>query len=131
MQAQSKKKILLVDDEKEVITFLSNTLERHGYEIVTASCGSEAIEVAKEARPDLIILDIIMPDIYGADVAKTLGQDLLTRDIPIVFLTGIAGKEEESLGIKAGKQYEMLAKPVDEAKLLAVIEEFSRLTPPS
>lgn len=131
MQIRNKKKILLVDDEKEVLTFLGNTLERHGYEVITASSGTEAIEAAKEESPDLIILDMVMPDIYGADVAKTLGQDLLTRDIPIVFLTGIVAKNEEPLGVKAGKQYEMLAKPVDEARLLAVIEEFSRLKPSS
>ena len=131
MELPDKKKILLVDDEQEVLAFLGSFLERRGYEVILASCGAQAIELAKETRPDLIILDMVMPDIYGADVAKVLSKDLLTRDIPIVFLTGIADRADEPLGVKAGKQYEMLAKPVDEAKLLATIEEFSRLRPSS
>lgn len=129
MEAQEKKKILLVDDEKEVLDFLGNTLKRHGYEVVLASCGQEAIELARQAMPDLIILDMVMPDIYGADVAKELSKDFETKNIPIVFLTGIADSADEPFGIKAGKHYGVLAKPVDKVKLLAAIEEFSRLKP--
>jgi len=129
MEAQDKKKILLVDDEEEVLDLLGNTLKRHGYEVVLASCGADAIELARQVMPDLIILDMVMPDIYGADVAKALSKDFETKDIPIVFLTGIADSSDESFGIKAGKHYGVLAKPVDEAKLLAAIKEFSRLRP--
>ena len=90
-----EKTILLVDDEKETLMFLANTLKRLGYKVITASSGAEAITKTKDNSPDLILLDVLMPGISGDDVAVILSQDPDTANIPIVFLTGIISKEEE------------------------------------
>jgi len=120
---ETKKKILLVDDEKETLAFLSATLKRNDFEVITASEGVQALELAKQTKPQVIILDIIMPGIDGAEIAVNLDDDPETRYIPIIFLTGIMNKKEQFFKIRAGKQYELLAKPVDQEELLAAINK--------
>ena len=122
MAQDLKKRILLVDDEKEVLTFLSSILERYGYEVACTDKGKDALRLAREFEPHVIILDIVMPDLDGAGVAAALDNDSHTKNIPVIFLSGIVGKTEEELGIKAGKKYKLVAKPVDEAELLGVIK---------
>ncbi len=115
------KKILLVDDEEEILTQVGAILERANYEVICASSGFEAIDLAKEKRPDLIILDIILPDIDGGEVAYRLSQEPATADIPIVFLTGILKKGEEHLVKKTGNRY-VLAKPVNAEEFLGMLK---------
>ena len=116
-----KKKILLVDDEEEILGFLSATLKRNNYEVVATSKAVEALELAKEVKPDVIILDVVMPGVDGGELAVSLGNDSKTKDIPIIFATGLVDKKEELSQIKAGKQYELLVKPVDPKELLATL----------
>jgi len=118
-----KKKILLVDDEEEVLTFLGNTLRRQDYEVIATSKGKEAVRLAKQLVPDLIILDILMPDMFGEDVAAELREDPTTKHIPVVFLTAIATKKEEYMRIEAGRHYGVIAKPVNAEELLARIKK--------
>ena len=114
------KKILLVDDEEDVLFALGNILRRHNYEVVATTLGREAIELAKTTAPDLIILDVLLPDKDGAEVAFALEQDTLTKNIPIVFLTGILTKAEEVPGKKTGTHY-TIAKPIIADELLDII----------
>jgi|TARA_B100000315_G_scaffold255095_1_gene297562 CheY-like chemotaxis protein len=116
------KTILVVDDEKDTLVFLANTLRRLDYEVITTSRGLEAVELVKNQRPDLILLDVVMPDISGEDVADILSRDPLTADIPIVFLTGIVTKQEEPLLKKTGKRY-LLAKPITVEEIHATIQK--------
>jgi CheY-like chemotaxis protein len=116
------KTILIVDDEEEALTSLSNILRRADYEVIATAKGSDAINLAKNLRPDLIILDIVMPDIDGGDVAAILSENRLTAGIPIIFLTGILTKEEELQGKITGKHC-VIAKPVMPDKLLKIIVE--------
>ena len=116
------KTILVVDDEKDTLVFLANTLRRLDYEVITTSRGLEAVELVKNQRPDLILLDVVMPDISGEDVADILSRDPLTADIPIVFLTGIVTKQEEPLLKKTGKRY-LLAKPATAEEIQATIQK--------
>lgn len=82
-----KKKILLVDDEESIRQLLSTRLSYAGYEVVTAQNGLEAIEKARSEAPDLIILDIMMPELDGFTVNKKLKEDEQTRNIPVIIST--------------------------------------------
>jgi len=83
------KKILIVDDEPDVVTVTKFTLEHNGFEVVTAYDGEDGIKKAKEHKPDLILLDMLMPKMFGSDVAIELKADPELRDIPIVFITNV------------------------------------------
>jgi DNA-binding response OmpR family regulator len=122
MAEKEAKRILVVDDEEGVVFFLTNIIERARYEVISATTGKEAIELARKQQPHLIILDIILPDMDGGDVAAALSEDSSTAGIPIIFLSGILTTDEEAEIIKTGNSY-MLAKPVEAEKLLNKIQE--------
>ena len=121
MDSQRPKRILVVDDEQEALVHLKSILERVYYEVTTATNGKDALESIKSIRPDLIILDIMMPGLDGGDVASILSEDPATQNIPIIFLTGMLTKEEEE-GKKSGK-HRVIAKPVASKDLLSIIAE--------
>lgn len=83
------KRILLVDDEPDVVTVMKFTLETNGFEVITAYDGQEGLEKAKFTFPDLIILDVLMPKLFGDDMAKILKEDPITTKIPVLFLTNL------------------------------------------
>ncbi|MFH0791497.1 MAG: response regulator [Candidatus Omnitrophota bacterium] len=115
------KRILLVDDEEEVIKHLSNILERAAHKVIATTKGKEAVNLAKTAFPDLIILDIVLPDMEGGEVAAVIGEDPSTANIPIIFLSGIVLTKEDAVsGEKIGRHY-VLAKPVTGEELLETI----------
>ena len=84
-----RKKILIVDDEKDVCSVLEKGLTSEGYFVLTASNGNDAIVLAKSRHPDLIILDVLMPDMDGGEDARRLKDVTGTKDIPVIFLTGM------------------------------------------
>jgi CheY-like chemotaxis protein len=92
--AQSKT-ILVVDDDPEIVTMLSTRLESRGYRVVTASNGKEALAEAKRRRPDLMILDVMMPGKNGWEVARALKQDPITEPIKVIMLTAIGEQVNE------------------------------------
>lgn len=116
------KKILVVDDEEEILTYLTKILKRANYEVISTTKGKEAIELTRNLHPDLIILDILLPDISGSEVACVLSENSSTTEIPIIFLTAIVEKGERSNGGKTGKHY-VLAKPVEVENLLELIKK--------
>ncbi len=119
------KKILVVDDEKNVLMVLGETLSGAGYDVIKADNGSDAIAMARGEHPDLILLDLMMPEMDGSAVAETLENDPATKDIPVIFLTGLLTKEEEKGShIRGGKHF--IAKPYDAEELLEVIGECLR-----
>ena len=116
-----KKTILAVDDEPEMLSLLEKRLMTAGYEVLTATNGKEAIEVAKREVPALIILDILMPGMDGSETAAILHEDPKTRNIPIFFLTCLFTKREERLeGHAIGRNF-FVAKPYEPSELLAEI----------
>lgn len=117
-----KKRILVVDDEEETLVAVGNILKRANYKVDSATSGKDALELTRKLRPDLIILDIVLPDMDGGDVASELSQDYLTSNIPIVFLTGILKKDEEYEGMKTGRRY-VIAKPVTKDGLLSIVAQ--------
>ncbi len=119
-----KQKILMVDDEVALTKMVKLNLERTGkFEVLTENNGHNAFDAVKTFQPDLIFLDIMMPDISGDDIAQKLRQDDQLSTIPIVFLTAIVSKEETNVmgSVVGGNRF--LAKPVKTEELIDVIEE--------
>jgi CheY-like chemotaxis protein len=117
-------KILAIDDEPGVTRMIQLNLEQTGqYEVRTVNDGASAVSAARQFRPDLILLDVMMPESDGGDVAARLESDPLLKDIPIVFLTAIVTKKEagpDGLSIH-GRRF--IAKPVTAKELIDSIEE--------
>ena len=118
-----KKKILIVDDDKDVLSVLEKRLTVEKYSVITANNGQDAIILAKAQRPDLIMLDIIMPDIDGAEVAGKLREDPETRNIPVIFLTCMLTPEEEKQKRHHVAGNIFIAKPYDIKELLSEIKK--------
>ena len=119
----AKIRILLIDDEQKFIHMLKLNLERRGsYEVRTESNGAYALTAARDFRPDLIFLDVIMPDVDGGDVAASIRADRELKDTPIVFLTaGVSKETTKKRGeLIGGQRY--LAKPVSVAEVIECIE---------
>ncbi len=114
-------RVLVVDDEDQVLHLVTSMLELEGHEVVTASHGEEALLRVEESRPDAILLDIVLPRMDGATVAQKLREDPGTADIPIVFLTGLVEDDkDQKRGLVIGGQY-FLAKPFDSERLYSVL----------
>ncbi len=115
-----KAKILVIDDEEDICYFTKSVLERTGkFEVTVSTDSAQGIVLAKAAAPDLVILDINMPNIDGSRVAQAIREHKATSNIPIIFLTALINKEE-SIG-KIG-EYTYIAKPVSPQELIEKIE---------
>jgi two-component system alkaline phosphatase synthesis response regulator PhoP len=93
----SKSKVLLVEDSKFLRAATERALSRAGYAVSTASDGEEALQIAKEQLPDIILLDMMLPKISGPAVLKALKENPATMDIPVIVLTSLSQKNEEKL----------------------------------
>lgn len=111
-----KQKILVVDDEPDIQVLTKAYLIGHGFQVLVASNGHEAINMAQGARPDLIILDILLPDINGFEVCNILREKLLI--MPIIFLSCCAEERDKILGLGLGAD-DYLTKPFSPAELVA------------
>lgn len=117
------KKILVIDDEPAITRLVKLNLERTGnYEVRTENHGSLAITAARQFKPDLILLDVIMPDMDGDEVSSQLRDAPDLADIKIVFLTAIVTRDETQAGSLIGG-YQFLAKPVLTKELIEMIEK--------
>lgn len=116
------REILIVDDDKVILRTLEKILVREGYAVIPLSLGREAVKIAKDRSPDLIILDIMMPDMDGGDVAFILKNDPKTKNIPIIFLSSLVTKREEQSSSKEYGLY-FIAKPFERDELLRKIKK--------
>jgi CheY-like chemotaxis protein len=112
------KKILVVDDEQDIIAFLSTLLEDNGYSVRSASNGVEALELVKEDQPDLILLDLQMPEETGTGLYRKLRDKKEFRDIPVIIVSGLAGRN-----VAVSKSVVVLDKPLDQERILAEVEK--------
>ncbi len=118
-----KKTVLIVDDEPDVLLLLGERLSKAGYDVIKASNGKDAIMMASESLPDLIVLDIAMPGMDGSEVATALRSDAKTKNIPILFLTCLFTKhEEKTCGHALGQNF-FIAKPYDVQELLGEVHK--------
>ena len=117
-----KKKILVVEDEPHIIKLISFILKSSGYDVIEAEIGAVGLKKAKAEKPDMIILDVMMPKMDGFEVAKKLKADPATRNIPILMLSSKAQFEDKMKGIDSGAT-DYITKPFDREELLQKIEE--------
>jgi adenylate cyclase len=116
--AGTRSKILVVDDTPDNL-FLMSALLEDKYELVTASSGAEALEIARSAQPpELILLDIMMPDMDGYEVMRRLRKELSTAGIPVIFLTALTSIEEEQFGLDLGA-VDYITKPISPPIVMA------------
>ena len=114
--------ILIVDDEKKIRDLISFRLEYKGYQIASAENGGEALAKIKEDQPDLVVLDIMMPDMTGYEVCKQIKNDAALQKIKVILLTAKGRKQDEEEGYKVGADA-FMTKPFRANVLLAKIEE--------
>jgi two-component system alkaline phosphatase synthesis response regulator PhoP len=120
-----KKKILVVDDEKDIVDILKYNLEKeHEFEVLTAYNGKEALELVGN-HPDLILLDIMMPELNGFEVCKQLKQNPASAKIPVIFLTAKENEIDEILGLELGAD-DYIHKPLSPRKVIARVKSVIR-----
>jgi adenylate cyclase len=119
-------KILVVDDTPQNIKVLDAILSPRGYTVVTARSGAEALQIVRDAAPDLVLLDILMPGMSGYEVAQHLRGDASTRFLPIVMVTALGAQEEKVKAVEAGAD-DFLTKPVNQLELLARVKSLLRI----
>ncbi len=113
--------ILVVDDQPINVQLLKRKLEREGIQIATAFSGAEALEAVKKAKPDLILLDVMMPDMDGIEVCQRLQANEDTRGVPVIFITARTGKESKIEGLNVGA-VDYITKPIDLDETLARVQ---------
>ena len=120
---REKRKILIVDDERGVRELLSENLKMQGYETATAADGRAGLEEARRSRPNLILLDVIMPVMDGWKMLKELRADEATKSIPVVMLTAKSDTEDlfKSEGLRVSDHF---IKPIDMDELLVFIKRY-------
>mgnify|MGYP001224354349 CR=1 FL=1 len=95
-------KIVVADDDRMFRKAAETTLRRQGYDVVTASDGEEALQLIRSERPDMIVLDLIMPKLQGFDVLQVLKQDSVTAAIPVIVLSSLAQEEDKQEALHLG-----------------------------
>jgi len=117
-----KKKILLVDDSKTILMMERMVLGSGGYQIVTASDGEEGVARALAERPDLILMDVVMPKLSGFEACRRLRQEEVTRDVPIILVTTRGEPSNVEAGYACGCT-DYITKPIDSVELLAKLRD--------
>ena len=125
-----KKKILIVDDERDIVKALMIRLQANGYEVVTAFDGAQGVFMAHKEKPDLIILDIRMPAGDGFSVAERLKSSTHTFTIPVIFLTGSPETSAEEKAMALGARF-YIKKPYDPEELLDAVKRAIETVPSS
>ncbi len=116
--------ILVVDDERKIRELVRTYLEREGYSVLVADTGQRALEASSRAIPDLVVLDLMLPDLSGEEVARSLRA---TSNVPIIMLTAKAGEDDRVAGLRLGAD-DYLAKPFSPRELVARVEAVLRRT---
>lgn len=124
-------KILIVDDNRIDLELLEAILTRIGFQkIIKSESGKEAIQLAEEHQPDLFLVDIMMPGMSGGDFRGHLKQNPVTRDIPVIFISGIISKEEErELGGRLASGDFIIAKPFTKDRIAEAIDAALKKAP--
>jgi DNA-binding response OmpR family regulator len=116
------KKIVYVEDEEEMINLVKLILSRKGYQVKGAVGGQEGLELIREILPDLVLLDLMMPDIEGWDVYQQLRADKSTEHIPVIVVSAKAQNIDKVLGLHIAKVDDYISKPFSPQSLLESIE---------
>jgi CheY-like chemotaxis protein/Tfp pilus assembly protein PilZ len=115
--------ILVADDEPNILEFLTKALNKHGYDVRKARQGEEALDMIRELRPQLVIMDILMPGIDGVDICKMMRADVELAEIPVIFLSALEESRLFAVADEAGAT-DFLKKPVNQADLLNMVGRY-------
>ena len=121
-EGMAMKQIMIVDDSPTDAHLLQKMLEKNGYQTLTAGNGNEGIEVARLLRPDLILMDVVMPGLNGFQATRELSSNPETSSIPVIIVTRKDQKVDRVWGIRQGAR-DYITKPVSEGDLLSLINE--------
>lgn len=121
----SPKKVLIVEDNALNLKLFYDILEYHGYSLLTTGRGEEAIDIAREHRPVLILMDIQLPDISGMEAARRLKADQHTRSIPIIAVTAFAMSGDREMILESGCD-DYVAKPFNLAEFLKLVAQYTK-----
>jgi DNA-binding response OmpR family regulator len=116
--AREKPIVLVADDDQDILELVTFRLERAGYEVVQARDGEDALRIATEVRPDLAVLDVMMPKLSGYDVTRQIREQDSTREIPVILLTARVQEADVARGFEAGAD-DYLKKPFSPQELRA------------
>ena len=122
LQRALRARVLVVDDDPEIVTFLATLLELEGIESQVATSAAAALEKLEHGLPNLVLLDIAMPDRDGLDLCRELKQDPRTRDVPVFVVSARPGKDVVDRAYAAGAE-EFIRKPFENQELIARIRE--------
>ena len=117
------KKLVYIEDEPEMIDLVALILNRRGFEVLGADGGIEGLELVKRELPDLVLLDLMMPDMDGWDVYQQMKSDENTRHIPVIVVTAKAQSIDKVLGLHIAKVEDYIAKPFSPQELLDSVEK--------
>jgi len=121
----AKERILAVDDEEDILELVRFNLDREGYQVICASSGNDCLKTAQSERPDLLVLDLMLPDIDGLEITKILKNDPRTKDIPIVMLTAKGEEADIVTGLELGAD-DYMTKPFSPRILVARVKAVLR-----
>lgn len=114
--------ILVVDDEPDFVQLMAYNLTRAGFEVLQATNGLDAVQLARRYVPDCVLLDVMMPDFDGFSVCEVLGRSPATSRVPVILVTALNGLAAQARGVEAGA-VKQLTKPVALPELLATVQE--------
>jgi two-component system response regulator VicR len=117
------KRIVYIEDETEMIDLVRLILGRRGYTVIGAKGGREGIDLIRQELPDLVLLDLMMPDIDGWDVYHQIKSDEMTRDIPFIVITAKALNIDKVLGLQVAKVEDYISKPFSPEELLERVDQ--------
>ena len=130
LNRMAKSKILIVDDEQDVTELLEFNLRQAGYDVISAEDGTAALKKAREVIPDLILLDVMLPEMDGTEVCKQLRRDPITSRIPIIMLTAKAAEIDRVLGLELGAD-DYVTKPFSPRELVLRVRGLLRRGQPT
>lgn len=116
------KKILAIDDENDALLIIKTALSSEGYEVITATNGYDGLAMAEEQQPDLIILDLMMPEMNGFEVLTQLKSNDLTGQIPVIVVSGLSDKEKIRMALSKGTDYYII-KPYEYDDLINKVRQ--------
>jgi len=123
MNEENVKKILCVEDEPEMVDLIRLILNRRGFEVTGASGGVDGLNQIRESRPDLVLLDLMMPDMDGWEVYQQMKADDTLKNIPVIVVTAKAQSIDKVLGLHIAKVDDYIAKPFSPQDLLSSVEK--------
>jgi len=120
-----RKKILIVEDNSDLLAVLRLSLKQAGFAVATATDGIEALKKARSISPDLILLDLVLPELDGFAVCETLRKDAATAAVPVIVLTGLTSEFTRYAGMESGAS-DYVTKPISPAELVSKIKHWLR-----